>query len=184
MCQATILHTKNCYTNILLCSICPKLRSKLHRYTRQIIPWDIYWFTFTAGKTGRVEWRGLQGICTVNREPVCDARMWEVPVLTAWVLHHQPYITYTPRVCAPYTHICTHSYTHVGQYILVQVWIIMEIRKLNVVIIRQRVAFMMCQGASQRWCWNGARVERGQFGHIITCNFNPPTCGIKPADPR
>ena len=38
MCQATILHTKNCYTNILLCSICPKLRSKLHRYTRQIIP--------------------------------------------------------------------------------------------------------------------------------------------------
>ena len=41
MCQATILHTKNCYTNILLCSICPKLRSKLHRYTRQIIPCDM-----------------------------------------------------------------------------------------------------------------------------------------------
>ena len=37
----TILHTKNCYTNILLCSICPKLRSKLHRYTRQIIPCNV-----------------------------------------------------------------------------------------------------------------------------------------------
>ena len=42
MCQATILHTKNCYTNILLCSICPKLRSKPHRYTRQIIPWECH----------------------------------------------------------------------------------------------------------------------------------------------
>ena len=38
MCQATILHVKNCYTNTLLCSICPKLCSELHRYTRQIIP--------------------------------------------------------------------------------------------------------------------------------------------------
>ena len=47
MCQAIILHTKNCYTNILLCSICPKLCSKLHRYTRQIIPWKVCICHFT-----------------------------------------------------------------------------------------------------------------------------------------
>ena len=39
MCKTTILHAKNCYTNILLCSICPKLISKLLCYTGQIIPW-------------------------------------------------------------------------------------------------------------------------------------------------
>ena len=38
MYQAIILHAKNCYTNIPLHSICPNLCSKLHRYTRQIIP--------------------------------------------------------------------------------------------------------------------------------------------------
>ena len=44
MCQAIILHAKNCYTKILLCSICTKLCSKLHRYTRQIIPCTTCWF--------------------------------------------------------------------------------------------------------------------------------------------
>ena len=36
--KTTILHAKNCYTNIFLWNICLQLSSKLLRYTRQFIP--------------------------------------------------------------------------------------------------------------------------------------------------
>ena len=76
--RASTLYFKNCYTNRLLCSTCPRLCSKLLRYSRQNIPWML-WFTATHSEYWCSSYAvNLEGKGLTRPFSVCEgSEFWE-----------------------------------------------------------------------------------------------------------